>query len=686
MAEIRIDYMASKGLEPHNPGLGLGFWSVELGEASFSDVGLVTANSDAEDYRGGGGRYYRHQFTEKEFNAFTNLRIEATVKVLSSVNSAASTCVQFTTNDGRTFGLGFLREEAAPDDDDKVILYADSGEPVPPYGNYRAQDWLWQPAILGSYSLPINVMRTYVLELLRRGTGGNDDVVLLYIKGLDQKPLTARLSEFKSRPAVPGLLFGHPVKQGMGRAEWQRLTITTTGSRRKPDLPRHIGRKRQLFLDDWIIDECENLERQLQTPEKYAGNPVMRRDKPWDAVRCDLYGSAVWHPQGNKLQLFYSAMSNPHSHDDKLAYAESHDGGLTWVKPALDLFPFGEHKHTNLVWLPRCQFVAGPCVFRDERDPEPSRRYKLFSSDYGERPGERKEPGIYVAFSPDGIHWRPSEHNPVLPLISDTAHCAFWDQRIGKYVAYVRAKPAKYGRAVARTESDDFEHWTLPEICFLPPRFQFYSMGVTPYQGIYIGTPWILWDKSKDREKHAPVISPGLAVSRDGLTWQQLFVGEAFIPTGSPGSNDERQVRMSSSLVLLDDHILLVYGESFDPHVTDMRVDVGIATLRLDGFVAVVASEKVGRLLTKPFVLEGDNLYINATCETDGKIEVAVLDEGGKPLPGFQRECCTPIHSDGIKLPVAWRSNARLNQLRGRPVRLEFVMKRTKLYSFWCGD
>ena len=64
MSEMRIDYVASSGLEPHNPELGLGFWSVELGEASFSDVGLVTVNANAEDYRGGGGRYYRRQFTD----------------------------------------------------------------------------------------------------------------------------------------------------------------------------------------------------------------------------------------------------------------------------------------------------------------------------------------------------------------------------------------------------------------------------------------------------------------------------------------------------------------------------------------------------------------------------------------------------------------------------------------------
>ena len=355
------------------------------------------------------------------------------------------------------------------------------------------------------------------------------------------------------------------------------------------------------------------------------------------------------------------------------------------MKPDLDLFPFGEYEKTNIIWTPSDQArLAGPCVFLDDHDPDPSRRYKLFTCVGGEH-----EPGIYVAFSPDGIRWRESEHNPVLTFHSDTTQCAFWDPRIEKYVAFVRMKPkipsgtGKPHRAVGRVESYDFEHWTLPEVCFLPPRFQFYSMGVTLYQGIYVGTPWILWEKSRDREKHDPVISPGLAVSRDGWTWRQLFVGEPFIPTGGIGSNDERMVHMASSLVVLDDSILLFYGESRDPHVKDALVDIGLASLRLDGFVAMVAGRKAGRMLTKPLTFEGDNLYINAECESGGTITVAVLDEGGRSLPGLSHEQCIPVCEDSVKLPVTWQGNTDLGQWHARPVRLEFIMEKAKLYSFW---
>ena len=79
-AQVRIEYDANNGLEPDDPNLGLGFWSVRYGKASFpnEDKGpFVTEDDDTTDFRGGGGRYYRRQFTTDEFNDETDLRVEA---------------------------------------------------------------------------------------------------------------------------------------------------------------------------------------------------------------------------------------------------------------------------------------------------------------------------------------------------------------------------------------------------------------------------------------------------------------------------------------------------------------------------------------------------------------------------------------------------------------------------------
>ena len=84
---------------------------------------------------------------------------------------------------------------------------------------------------------------------------------------------------------------------------------------------REIGNRRQLFLDDWIIAETEHVQREQGEVVKHPGNPILRRDRPWDAGRADLYGSAVCDPEHQRIQLFYAANNVFKGHEDRLAYA-----------------------------------------------------------------------------------------------------------------------------------------------------------------------------------------------------------------------------------------------------------------------------------------------------------------------------------------------------------------------------
>jgi len=385
------------------------------------------------------------------------------------------------------------------------------------------------------------------------------------------------------------------------------------------------------------------------------------------------------------VKLFYSAVTTP-QHDDRLAYAESSNGGRTWTKPLFDFIPFGDHSKTNLVFEPAGEMLAGPCVFLDLHDPDPARHYKLFTSDYHDRPDGKKVPwGMYVNTSPDGIRWSHANYHYIDPLVSDTAQCAFWDERIRKYVAYVRFKPKRFGRAVGRMESSDFLHWSPPELVFVTEEKSFYSMGVTPYENLYIGTPWIFWDSKKDRSKTNPVLSPGLAVSRDSFDWHMLTSienNEEFIPAGPPGSIDDRQIRMGSSLVVLENEILFLYGASDWPHDSDMLVDVGLASLRLDGFRPLVAGDTPGTLITQPFILEADRLCINASCQGNGSILVEVLNQNYEPFSPFAGNHAIPFTGDAIRHAVSWKPQNTLSSLRGQAIRLKFTLQNAKLYSF----
>ena len=80
---------------------------------------------------------------------------------------------------------------------------------------------------------------------------------------------------------------------------------------------------------------------------------------------------------------------------------------------------------------------------------------------------------ITGSHSPDGMRWTAYD-DPIMPWYTDTHGVAFWDDRIERYVAYVRLnehlRVDEEGRhvgsfdyrAVARSENADFAHFPPP--------------------------------------------------------------------------------------------------------------------------------------------------------------------------------------------------------------------------------
>ena len=97
-----------------------------------------------------------------------------------------------------------------------------------------------------------------------------------------------------------------------------------------------------------------------------------------------------------------------------------------------------------------------------------------------------------MAFSADGLRWQWPDDVKALTgqMVGDTHNNWFWDERTQRYVAFTRMWDPT--RVVARMESDDFLHWTDPEIVLRPEpdeieKYQPYAMPVMPYRDLYIG-------------------------------------------------------------------------------------------------------------------------------------------------------------------------------------------------------
>jgi hypothetical protein len=345
-----------------------------------------------------------------------------------------------------------------------------------------------------------------------------------------------------------------------------------------------------------------------------------------------------------------------------ICYAVSRDG-IRWEKPNLGLVEFRGNKENNIVW--RGPHGAG--IFKDLRDPDPKRRYKMFF----------KGRKISVAFSGDGLHWGKAIECPEANVRGDTHNNAFWAPTLGEYVGITRTWARPRGRQVARTSSKDFLKWSKAKVVLegLENHLQTYAMPVFYYAGVYIGLPAI-YNSDADRT-HTE-----LAWSPDTITWHRIDAGSPLI-ANSPGKGeyDWGCVYTAAYPVFLKDEIRLYYGGCDDKHFGWRNGYFCLATLRPDGFAGYEqiagGSNKTGSITTRPVSVVADSLCISADVAPSGYVKVTALDEDNNKLA--EGELITKTVTDA---PIQWKDGFSLKKLKGKEIKLKFELRESKLYSF----
>jgi hypothetical protein len=110
-----------------------------------------------------------------------------------------------------------------------------------------------------------------------------------------------------------------------------------------------------------------------------------------------------------------------------------------------------------------------------------------------------------------------------------------------------------------------------------------------------------------------------------------------------------------------------------------MRSAVGLAKLRLDGYVSLGASYDGGSLTTVSVTPGGTELHLNAAARF-GEIIVEVLSPDGKVLPGG---VSLPVTGNSTDLKVSWPDGTPRPLMQGHPVQLRFTIRNARLYSYW---
>ncbi len=509
-----------------------------------------------------------------------------------------------------------------------------------------------------------------------------------------------------------------------------------------------IGDRRQVFIDHRFLESSQGVRLRVHPPRK-TGEMTIAQEHPWESRRVGLYGTVL--KVGETHHMWYESLAN-FDRDEKghhtlmlerdrsdwrryMCYARSSDG-ITWEKPNLGLVEFDGSRKNNIVaghGAAGIEKQAYGMVFLDPNAP-PGERFRLVVRLRG---NGRNQLNVYSA--PDGIHFRPT-YERVLSYRDDRRHhldtynIIFWDDRIRKYVAYVRRNTPGPGqhRTNARSESHRLDlfpdvddsalslstdrldlHHPDPSSGTEVPVVDFYTSIVVKYpwaQDAYYAFPSLYYhydgrflrEFTEKTPHNTGANDIRFAASRDGIAWHR-YDRRPFVELGMDGEFDTRDSYMVHGVVpaLNGREMYLYYSGKDMLHAwgwterenrlirkadlapTREKSAISRLVLRREGFISVQADYSGGEFTTPLLKFQGSELVLNLNTSAAGIARVAILDSDFRPLEGYSLEDCDRIHTTNrIDRQVSWNGESDLGSLAGRSVRLHFELRDLDLYAF----
>ncbi|MGV3664217.1 MAG: kelch repeat-containing protein [Prosthecobacter sp.] len=448
--------------------------------------------------------------------------------------------------------------------------------------------------------------------------------------------------------------------------------------------PFNIASRWELFVDEYLIAQKSGVALKMHEPVKRE--VVLTTGQPWEGPTCG-YFSAI--QDGNKVRLYYRGSSggSDHSEDQVTCVVESSDG-IHFTRPNLGLIEAGGTKDNNVIWrgVESHNFSA----FLDTNPAvKPDERYKALGG--VKQPGKNWQTGatpggLYAFASADGLHWRKLQPETVMTKGAfDSQNVAFWDAARKRYASYTRIFSANT-RAIQSSHSPDFLAWsagTPNRYAADVPYEHFYTSATVPCPG----APHLLLSFPKrfvpsrlkvPEHKIKGVSDAVFMTSRDGVKWDRPFL-EAWVRPGPDEKNwTDRNSMTAAGIVETAPNEWSLYVSEHYRHADHRMRRV---TVRKQGFASMHADAKGGEFITRPLRFAGTKLVLNYATSAAGSVQVELLDEAGKAIPGFALGDMPELYGDELEATVAWKSGSDMASLAGKTVRLRVVMKDADLYA-----
>jgi len=479
----------------------------------------------------------------------------------------------------------------------------------------------------------------------------------------------------------------------------------------------NIGTNRECFFDDYLVDTSKTTAEFLvhQPTER---DIVFTFDKDWEGDGCDFqhffYDDEY---KGGMYRMYYLGWKTLNGEqiqehlDIVVCTAESKDG-IHWERPSLGISEWKGSKDNNIiVGLELGIDIDNFMVFRDDNPACPKEeRYKgIMQYRDAETPN-----CLYCFTSPDGLHFTKNRKITDKGYF-DSLNIFFWDKDAQLYRGYYRWMHTVEGvnegrpiRDIRYIESKDFVNWTEPKMIDFGDAedYALYTSVIQLYyrsKGRFIGFPtryceypeWNgsfeeLCGKEKRRMRMTVQERFGLTLtdcvfmtSRDGLHYTRY--DDAFIRPGAEYDANWVYGDAYPTVGLLEtppyftgsDNELTMF--TFRNHWLGIPTELIRNTIRMDGFVSLHAKYKGARVVTKPFVYEGENMYVNFSTSARGYMVFTLVC-------GDEREKSCVTFGDRTDRKVAFENPEAVKKFAGREVVLEVEMKDSDLYAVRFGE
>ncbi len=435
----------------------------------------------------------------------------------------------------------------------------------------------------------------------------------------------------------------------------------------------------EMFTDRYLIESLENTAFKINPPERKE--EVLRFEEPWEG-RGSL-GNTVFKHNG-KIYLYYRGFPDDARDEDKMQTTclAISDDGIHFEREKFNRIAYNGITENNIVFMgvEAHNFMA----FYDENPACPDdAKFKAVG-------GLLSIGGLYAFKSADGIVWERMSESPVITKGQfDSMNTAFYDTASGVYRCYSRywldGGYTGY-RAIQSCTSTDFIHWSEP----VPNTYidkdeiteHYYTNATRPVPGaehMLVSFPmrYVPGRTKLEGYKSKGVSDAIFMSSRDGINWSNPFKTAWISPSLNERTWTQRNYITVAGIIERDSEFSFYVEERY------MWDDCAIVryTLPKHRFGSLYANSDSGQLLTKPFIFEGNGLFLNYATSATGYISVAVLDEGGNVIPGFGFEECGEIYGNELQKEVVWGGKS-LADLSGKKMRLSITLNDAHLYAF----